>query len=1235
MSRKVLVPLGLLAATSDPTGHNAGDSYFNTTTEKVRVYNGTSWSNAGIQGTTGTQGTQGTQGLQGIQGIQGLLGIQGTQGVQGTTGNTGAQGATGSQGISGTNGSQGIQGIQGTQGPQGTQGLQGIQGLQGAGYYGVTSVTSQSVTIAAKSWTISGNGAFVTGGRVRAIQATNTFMEGTATIAGSVLTMTPDVISGSGTYTNWTFSVAGLQGTQGTQGVQGLQGVQGPQGTQGVQGLQGTSGTNGTNGSQGTQGISGTNGAQGATGAQGTSGTNGTNGAQGATGSQGTSGTNGAQGATGSQGVQGGFAFGLGAGVQGFLTTPSSANLLTAMTDETGTGLLVFGTAPTLTSLVTIKHSTGPSLFLFNDDLNGNLEIGRQDGVSSTPYIDFHSGATNVDYDVRILASGGTGGNAGGTLAISAASLTTSGTFAATSTISASGLAGSLLTSTTGSALGTASAGTATVPARSDHVHPTTGLVVTAGGSTIGVASGTTVPLTITNEGTGNSFVVQDSANPDSTPFVIDAGGSVGIGIAPSGTYNLEVAGSTAATTTWSSGAALIGTNATTGSAGVMRLTSASGVNYIQSGLNLTSASSAPLSFGNIFNGNEWMRLTSAGLLLINSTSSTLGGGSVASQLGLVIGAATTVGQVIKGAASQTANLQEWQDSAGNILASMDTTGLTLQSTSSTSPRGLIIRNINSSIAAAIFTAQKSRGTIASPTVVATGDIVGAFSFSGYNGTTYPTDTSLFGASVTGVSGSTISQSLYFATGTSTSGNYTPSLLIHHNGGVGIGSGFGTVLTSLTAPAATLQVNSTTAGTPTVLVKPSSTGNTATITAASLTSSATGLAGSITASLATTTITGITSTAGLSVGMKLTKVSGTGVFGGTAGTTVIKSIDSATQITIFSTAANTLGTLTSFSAAPPTNGVTYTATNTFAVGDLVSVTGITPSTLNPTYTYAEVIGASSTKFTIIATGLSGAYTSGGTASAWDSAQEFQNPSGILTTKVNALGGVTASGQIDESSLNYGVHAGVLAGTPRLLFVPQSVTDASTNWQIDVNAGTFRWFTPGVVQMSLTNAGALTATGTIAASGLAGSLLTSTTGAALGTASAGTATVPARADHVHSNAIGAATATTAAVDTNTTQVATTAYVVGQVSTTTPATNGTAAIGTSLKYARADHAHAGVQGIQGTTGTGSQGATGSQGTTGLQGLQGITGTGSQGTQGIQGVQGGTAADPTVTALLYGGL
>jgi len=50
------------------------------------------------------------------------------------------------------------------------------------------------------------------------------------------------------------------------------------------------------------------------------------------------------------------------------------------------------------------------------------IEIGRTDGNSSSPSIDFHSGATAVDYDARLIASGGTGSAGGGALGFVGAS---------------------------------------------------------------------------------------------------------------------------------------------------------------------------------------------------------------------------------------------------------------------------------------------------------------------------------------------------------------------------------------------------------------------------------------------------------------------------------------------------------------------------------------------------------------------------------------------------------------------------------------------------------------------------------------------------------------------------------------------------------------------------------------------------------------------------------------------
>lgn len=61
-------------------------------------------------------------------------------------------------------------------------------------------------------------------------------------------------------------------------------------------------------------------------------------------------------------------------------------------------------------------------------------------------------------------------------------------------------------------------------------------------------------------------------------------------------------------------------------------------------------------------------------------------------------------------------------------------------------------------------------------------------------------------------------------------------------------------------------------------------------------------------------------------------------------------------------------------------GVTYTSANTFAVGDTVTVTGITPSSLN--ITNRTITARTSSNFTVASSGgASGVYSSGGTATA--------------------------------------------------------------------------------------------------------------------------------------------------------------------------------------------------------------------------------------------------------------
>ena len=56
-----------------------------------------------------------------------------------------------------------------------------------------------------------------------------------------------------------------------------------------------------------------------------------------------------------------------------------------------------------------------------------------------------------------------------------------------------------------------------------------------------------------------------------------------------------------------------------------------------------------------------------------------LGGGSVGSYIGAALSvkswSSTVVGAIVRGATSQTANLQEWQNSAGTVLAKIDAYG--------------------------------------------------------------------------------------------------------------------------------------------------------------------------------------------------------------------------------------------------------------------------------------------------------------------------------------------------------------------------------------------------------------------------------------------------------------------------------------------------------------------------------------------------------------------------------
>ena len=122
---------------------------------------------------------------------------------------------------------------------------------------------------------------------------------------------------------------------------------------------------------------------------------------------------------------------------------------------------------------------------------------------------------------------------------------------------------------------------------------------------------------------------------------------------------------------------------------------------------------------------------------------------------------------------------------------------------------------------------------------------------------------------------------------------------------------------------------------------------------------------------------------------------------------------------------------------------------------------------------------------------------------------------------------------------------------------------------------------------------ITSVGTLGALAVTGNI---TSGNLSGTSIVGTLITAAQTNITSVGTLGAlavtgnASSATAAADTNTTQLATTAYVIGQASATTPTTIGTNTIGTSLRYARADHTHTGVSSAVASTGISVSGATG---------------------------------------------
>jgi len=252
---------------------------------------------------------------------------------------------------------------------------------------------------------------------------------------------------------------------------------------------------------------------------------------------------------------------GLGTGVASFLATPSSANLATAVSDETGSGALVFANSPTLVTpalgtpaSATLTNATGLPIATGVSGLGTGVatalavNVGSSGapvvngGVLGTPSSGTATNLTGLPLSTGVtgtlpVANGGTGQTSytDGQLLIgnSTGNTLTKATLTAGTGITVTNSAGGI----TIAASGGSGSGDVVGPSSSTdnaivRFDGTTGkliqnsaVTIADDGTTIISTSSTSDALRITQTGSGNALVVEDSANPDSTPFVINNDG--------------------------------------------------------------------------------------------------------------------------------------------------------------------------------------------------------------------------------------------------------------------------------------------------------------------------------------------------------------------------------------------------------------------------------------------------------------------------------------------------------------------------------------------------------------------------------------------------------------------------------------------------------------------------------------------------------------------------------------
>jgi hypothetical protein len=236
-----------------------------------------------------------------------------------------------------------------------------------------------------------------------------------------------------------------------------------------------------------------------------------------------------------------------------------------------------------------------------------------------------------------------------------------------------------------------------------------------ATGTSLGltVASGTTVPLTISNLGTGKSFVVEDETNPDASPFVIAADGKVGIGVSNPTGNPLEV-----------------GSN----NFGV-RVTRYSATSFAGSGIDLRKSSSGTVGTdGAVINGDRLGRVLYTGY----DGATYITGAEIGSDVDGTVSTGIVPTRIFFNTMSTSGvNAERMRiDSAGNVGVGTTSPIAPMHLAGTSSPM-MIFDYYASNTNSSLFLGRKARGTITSPTAVLSGDSIAAVAARGYGATAF------------------------------------------------------------------------------------------------------------------------------------------------------------------------------------------------------------------------------------------------------------------------------------------------------------------------------------------------------------------------------------------------------------------------------------------------------------------------------------------------------------------